>query len=121
VIGSLLRVATALDQLALRKERLAVGSNILSAVSQARHDPEAGEHLRIGRLEWENRSSLACVQIAGASAREGLRGGTSMEIHRAFRRLTLVQRNTFIACFLGWSLDAFDFFILTFCVSCHCC
>jgi MFS transporter, SHS family, lactate transporter len=28
-----------------------------------------------------------------------------------------VQRNTFIACFLGWSLDAFDFFILTFCVS----
>jgi SHS family lactate transporter-like MFS transporter len=28
-----------------------------------------------------------------------------------------VQRNTFTACFLGWSLDAFDFFILTFCVS----
>jgi MFS transporter, SHS family, lactate transporter len=28
-----------------------------------------------------------------------------------------VQRNTFVACFLGWSLDAFDFFILTFCVS----
>ena len=34
-----------------------------------------------------------------------------------FRRLTATQRNTFIACFLGWSLDAFDFFILTFCVS----
>ena len=34
-----------------------------------------------------------------------------------FRRLTAVQRNTFIACFLGWSLDAFDFFILVFCVS----
>jgi len=28
-----------------------------------------------------------------------------------------VQRNTFIACFLGWSLDAFDFFILIFCVN----
>jgi len=28
-----------------------------------------------------------------------------------------VQRNTFVACFLGWSLDAFDFFILTFCIS----
>ncbi|MGD0567843.1 MAG: MFS transporter [Candidatus Sulfotelmatobacter sp.] len=28
-----------------------------------------------------------------------------------------MQRNTFVACFLGWSLDAFDFFILTFCVS----
>ena len=28
-----------------------------------------------------------------------------------------MQRNTFIACFLGWSLDAFDFFILVFCVS----
>ena len=28
-----------------------------------------------------------------------------------------MQRNTFIACFLGWALDAFDFFILIFCVS----
>jgi SHS family lactate transporter-like MFS transporter len=34
-----------------------------------------------------------------------------------FRRLTATQRNTFFACFLGWSLDAFDFFILVFCVS----
>jgi SHS family lactate transporter-like MFS transporter len=34
-----------------------------------------------------------------------------------FRQLTSVQRNTFVACFLGWSLDAFDFFILVFCVS----
>jgi len=40
-----------------------------------------------------------------------------MEFVGHFRRLTRVQRNTFIACFLGWSLDAFDFFILTFCVS----
>jgi SHS family lactate transporter-like MFS transporter len=40
-----------------------------------------------------------------------------MEFIGHFRRLTSVQRNTFIACFLGWSLDAFDFFILTFCVS----
>jgi SHS family lactate transporter-like MFS transporter len=40
-----------------------------------------------------------------------------MEIIGHFRRLTSIQRNTFIACFLGWSLDAFDFFILTFCVS----
>ena len=40
-----------------------------------------------------------------------------MEFIGNFRRLTPVQRNTFIACFLGWSLDAFDFFILTFCIS----
>src|ERR1700684_4080478 len=40
-----------------------------------------------------------------------------MEFLGHFRRLTATQRNTFIACFLGWSLDAFDFFILTFCVS----
>src|SRR5579864_4874746 len=40
-----------------------------------------------------------------------------MEFVGNFRRLTPVQRNTFIACFLGWALDAFDFFILTFCVS----
>jgi SHS family lactate transporter-like MFS transporter len=40
-----------------------------------------------------------------------------MNIFGHFRRLTSTQRNTFIACFLGWSLDAFDFFILVFCVS----
>ena len=40
-----------------------------------------------------------------------------MELVGRFRRLTPLQRNTFIACFLGWSLDAFDFFILVFCVS----
>lgn len=40
-----------------------------------------------------------------------------MEFLSHFRRLTLVQRNTFVACFLGWSLDAFDFFILIFCVN----
>ena len=40
-----------------------------------------------------------------------------MEFLGHFRRLTPVQRNTFIACFLGWSLDAFDFFILIFCVN----
>lgn len=40
-----------------------------------------------------------------------------MEFVGHFRRLTPVQRNTFVACFLGWSLDAFDFFILIFCVN----
>ena len=40
-----------------------------------------------------------------------------MEFIGHFRRLNAGQRNTFIACFLGWSLDAFDFFILVFCVN----
>lgn len=40
-----------------------------------------------------------------------------MELLGRFRKLTAVQRNTFIACFLGWSLDAFDFFILILCVN----
>src|SRR5579864_1241243 len=40
-----------------------------------------------------------------------------MEFAGHFRRLTAVQRNTFIACFLGWTLDAFDFFILIFCMN----
>jgi MFS transporter, SHS family, lactate transporter len=44
-------------------------------------------------------------------------GEQTIEFLAHFRRLTATQRNTFIACFLGWSLDAFDFFILTFCVS----
>ncbi len=34
-----------------------------------------------------------------------------------FRSLSARQRHAFAACFLGWSLDAFDYFILVFCVS----
>jgi SHS family lactate transporter-like MFS transporter len=40
-----------------------------------------------------------------------------MTFSEQIRRLTAPQRNAFIACFLGWSLDAFDYFILVFCVS----
>ena len=32
------------------------------------------------------------------------------------KRLNPVQRSTFAACFLGWTLDAFDFFLLTVCL-----
>src|ERR1700710_1426907 len=32
------------------------------------------------------------------------------------RELTKPQRRAFTACFLGWTLDSFDFFILTFCL-----
>ncbi len=39
-----------------------------------------------------------------------------MGIAQEIRQLTAPQRNAFLACFLGWSLDAFDFFILTFCL-----
>jgi SHS family lactate transporter-like MFS transporter len=37
-----------------------------------------------------------------------------VEAWRLFRSLSRDQRNTFSACFLGWSLDAFDYFLLTF-------
>jgi SHS family lactate transporter-like MFS transporter len=34
-----------------------------------------------------------------------------------FRALNHTQRNAFFASFLGWTLDAFDYFILVFCVT----
>ena len=37
-----------------------------------------------------------------------------MEAVRLFKLLNRDQRNTFIACFLGWALDALDFFLVTF-------
>ena len=37
-----------------------------------------------------------------------------MTIAAPLRTLTPSQRNAFIAAFLGWALDAFDFFVLTF-------
>ncbi|MEO7725557.1 MAG: MFS transporter [Chthoniobacterales bacterium] len=39
-----------------------------------------------------------------------------MEAWQIFRSLNEVQRRTFLACFLGWTLDALDFFLLTFVV-----
>lgn len=38
------------------------------------------------------------------------------EIVATRQPLTQVQRSTFLACFLGWSLDAFDYFLLTLCL-----
>ena len=39
-----------------------------------------------------------------------------MEALQIYRSLDSVQRKTFLACFLGWTLDALDFFLLTFVV-----
>ena len=38
-------------------------------------------------------------------------------IGQQWKALTAPQKNAFTACFLGWALDAFDFFILTYCIS----
>ncbi|GGA76965.1 MFS transporter [Edaphobacter acidisoli] len=40
-----------------------------------------------------------------------------MAMMRELRSLNAVQRNTFFACFLGWTLDAFDYFLLTLCLT----
>jgi MFS transporter, SHS family, lactate transporter len=45
------------------------------------------------------------------------RNGKSGMAPGPFRTLTSHQRHAFAACFLGWTLDAFDYFILVFCVS----
>jgi SHS family lactate transporter-like MFS transporter len=39
-----------------------------------------------------------------------------MPFFSEIRALNRVQRNTFAACFLGWTLDAFDYFLLSFCL-----
>ena len=39
-----------------------------------------------------------------------------MSVLNNFRALTSQQRHTFLAAFLGWTLDSLDFFLLIFCV-----
>src|ERR1700722_5047096 len=39
-----------------------------------------------------------------------------MSLSGALKSLTASQKSTFTACFLGWTLDAFDFFLLTICL-----
>ncbi|WP_158789266.1 MFS transporter [Granulicella sp. L46] len=39
-----------------------------------------------------------------------------MTVLQPLRSLNSAQRRAYTACFLGWTLDAFDFFLLTFCL-----
>jgi len=39
-----------------------------------------------------------------------------MSVLSDFRRLTSAQRRTFLAAFLGWTMDSLDYFLLIFCV-----
>ena len=39
-----------------------------------------------------------------------------MSFVRNFQQLSSSQRHAFVACFLGWTLDSLDFFLLIFCV-----
>jgi SHS family lactate transporter-like MFS transporter len=39
-----------------------------------------------------------------------------MSVLNDFRRLTAAQRRTFLAAFLGWTMDSLDFFLLVFCI-----
>jgi MFS transporter, SHS family, lactate transporter len=39
---------------------------------------------------------------------------SKFEVIRLFKILNRDQRNTFVACLLGWALDALDFFLVTF-------
>src|ERR1700747_2710564 len=45
---------------------------------------------------------------------EATKNDSAVTAVRLFKSLDRDQRNTFVACFLGWALDAFDFFLLTF-------
>ena len=41
----------------------------------------------------------------------------AMSVIDNFRQLSRSQRHTFVAAFLGWTLDSLDFFLLIFCVN----
>ena len=40
----------------------------------------------------------------------------AMSVIETFRKLTPAQRHTFVAAFLGWTMDSLDFFLLVFCM-----
>src|SRR6266481_150811 len=61
---------------------------------------------------------LQCARIGRTKAlslREGTMAATSV-LHE-LKSLTTKQRSAVIAAFLGWTLDAFDFFIVVFVLS----
>ncbi len=64
-----------------------------------------GKRIAAARL----RDPTSLIAVANANL-----GG--VEAFRIYRSLNRAQRNTFLACFLGWTLDSLDFFLLTFVV-----
>ena len=56
---------------------------------------------------------------AGAAQQGGLAGGPGpgrQGFGARWHALSAPQRHAFFACFLGWTLDAFDYFLLVFCI-----
>ncbi len=51
------------------------------------------------------------------STTSGMATPSRKPLFSQFSALSIEQRHTFVACLLGWALDAFDFFILVFAVN----
>src|SRR3954469_16568459 len=56
----------------------------------------------------------AVQQTARPSSSRGQPSMATTSVWSELRRLTPTQRNAVIASYLGWTLDAFDFFIMVF-------
>src|SRR6476646_11059844 len=77
----------------------------------------AGDRALAERVLIDRRQQRCVLARFNASCDEVThteRPNSVMESVRLFKSLTREQRNTFVACFLGWALDALDFFLLTF-------
>ena len=57
------------------------------------------------------------AQKVSARRVSGLLSSGLMSLIKQFQELTPAQRHTFLATFLGWTLDSLDFFLLIFCVN----
>jgi MFS transporter, SHS family, lactate transporter len=66
-------------------------------------------------LRLRNSMKRECEQVCYSTAHR--MPSFFAQLFQHFRALTSHQRHAFFACLLGWSLDAFDFFILIFCVT----
>ncbi len=65
--------------------------------------------------QFRNNSYLSVIDVSGTTAMKPDSWllelvESAVEAIRLFKLLDRNQRNTFLACFLGWALDAFDFF-----------
>jgi Sugar (and other) transporter len=80
--------------------------NVVVITTAGGHSFYRETQIRLGQVQHDGCDLMLLLTLRKYPA--------TMNVLEQLKTLTSKQRSTVIACFLGWTLDAFDFFILVF-------
>ena len=97
----------------VRFSRVLVLMFVIAPLNEPQRPEPSRKALLARALNRSRRSARPTITFLAAAAGFRVAAVEAIQIYRSLNR---DQRNTFLACFLGWTLDALDFFLLTFVV-----